>query len=1135
MRVEAWETLKTARRSAVAAAGAAVLSACLLLAGGPVAGWAAEPAGEGVRSLPVQGGEVGRAGEPGKAVRSVTLITGDRVLVSGTSVRVVPGPGRGRIPFRTYRVDDHLHVIPSDASRLVSAGRLDGRLFDVTELVRSGYDDAHRETVPLIMSGRSVLSTTIATAGILVNRTLGAVDGAAVALPKRLAGTYWQRLAGNGSVVQSLAGGKIWLDGRRRALLDKSVPQINAPSAWRSGLTGKGVTVAVVDTGIDRTHPDLAGQVVRRRNFTKGPAVDGIGHGTHVASTIVGTGKASDGKYKGVAPGAKVLDAQVCDADGWCDESAMIAGIQWAVAQHAPVVNLSLGGPNTPDIDPVEKAINTLTAKHGTLFVVAAGNEGPDPGTVASPATASAALAVGAVDGKGRIADFSSRGPATGQGSLKPEITAPGVGIVAARAKGTELGPLVGDKYVSSDGTSMAAPHVSGAAAILLQRHPKWKSPALKAALVSSARPQASGTVYDQGAGLVDVGRAVRTPVLSMPVSLSFGRALWPHSDDAAVRKTLTYRNAGSKPLSLRLSTVFRGPGGKAAPASALRLSARRVVVPAGGRAEVTVSATGNHKGKDGLYGGRIQAKGPDGLSIVTPLGLDKEPESYDLKIKHLDRSGRQTTDFHDVVFGVDNKTMQEFSGSAETGSVTSVRLRKGVYSLESGFESGPESDPDSDLLVRPLVKLDRDRSYTMDARQAKPISIRVPEKSARPAILDVGYVREGPAGRSLDSSLTAGDFGGIRLAQLGPEVAKDKLRSRIGTQLGDPGPKGDFAGTPYIYALLWRQDGSFFNGFRRTLKDSQLASVTRRFGAQRSDRAGTILLSAAIDGVPGGWAYGFPVRLPSTVRTYHTTAGHSWDISLAQEVKRGDLPVEESSLTVVDRQYDSGREYQENWNSPVFGPAFPKHYLPWVVRNGNELTGEIPLFSDSAGHMGSSETDSARTELYRGGKRIAKSDMPGFVSATLPAGPADYRLETTAKRSGVSDYSTEIRAKWLFRSEKAPKPGVELPLWVVRFEPAVDETGRLPWSPRTRMNVRAETQPAANAGLLRAISVEVSLDDGKTWTPTRLESPPVDCGCTTSVVSLPKSGGYVSLRAKAVDSRGNAVDQTIIRAYKVD
>ncbi|MFI9568145.1 S8 family serine peptidase [Streptomyces rishiriensis] len=248
----------------------------------------------------------------------------------------------------------------------------------------------------------------------------------------------------------------------------------------------------MLDTGVDGTHPDLKGRSDAAKNFSEAAdTVDRVGHGTHVASTGAGSGAHSGGKYKGVAPGARLISGKVLDDGGYGEESGVIAGAQWAVAQGAEVVNLSLGGPDSSGDDPLEQAVDELSASSGALFVIAAGNEGPAAGTVGSPGSAAAALTVGAVDRTDAMVDFSSRGP-TADGSLKPDLTAPGVDIVAAKAaEGTEGDPAA-DGYVSMSGTSMATAHVAGAAAILAQRHPDWTGERIKAALTPPSRPPVS-------------------------------------------------------------------------------------------------------------------------------------------------------------------------------------------------------------------------------------------------------------------------------------------------------------------------------------------------------------------------------------------------------------------------------------------------------------------------------------------------------------------------------------------------------------------------------------------------------------------------------------------------------------------
>src|SRR5699024_9095690 len=172
------------------------------------------------------------------------------------------------------------------------------------------------------------------------------------------------------------------------------------------------------------------------------PDDDGLdrqGHGTHVASTVLGTGAASDGNYKGVAPGAELVTGKVLADDGFGQESWVIAGMEWA-ANNADIVNMSLSDSVPSDgTDPMSQALNELSENTGTLFVVAAGNAGMEE-SIGSPSAADAALTVGNVDKSDQLAIISSMGPRIGDMAIKPDLAAPGVDITAARSQYTGSG-----------------------------------------------------------------------------------------------------------------------------------------------------------------------------------------------------------------------------------------------------------------------------------------------------------------------------------------------------------------------------------------------------------------------------------------------------------------------------------------------------------------------------------------------------------------------------------------------------------------------------------------------------------------------------------------------------------------------
>lgn len=555
---------------------------------------------------------------------TVTLVTGDQVVIAGGDVDrayVEPAEGREDISFQVTSAGDRLEVVPSDAGPSLASRTLDGRLFDVSFLIECGYDDANADTIPLIVSapGESqaaaeepetpaAAGAALASAGVTSTRELPAVGGTAVEVNKDRAAGFWSELAaGEPGPLSGI--GRIWLDGAGRTSLDDSTSQVGAPSAWDAGLTGEDVTIAILDSGIDESHPDLAGRIAAAENFTEEAAGDSSGHGTLVASAAAGTGAASDGVYRGMAPDATLLDGKVTNAEGMFRESAVIEGMQWAADQGAQIANLSLGAAVRPDLipHPFEEAADTLTEQAGVLFVAAAGNAGLADGTVESPASAESALGVGAVDSNSAIWEQSSPGPRAGTAAVKPDIMAPGVEVTGARASDGYIGVPVDDSYIRDSGTSISSPIVAGAAALLLEANPDSTPGDLMSTLMASADPRAGVPAYEQGAGLLDMAAAVNQTITTEPASVDFGVREWPHDDAEPVERTVTYTNTGDEDIALDLSVTAFGPNGEA-PEGMFTLADTNLTVPASGTSETTLAADTSLGGPDGRYSGQLTA-----------------------------------------------------------------------------------------------------------------------------------------------------------------------------------------------------------------------------------------------------------------------------------------------------------------------------------------------------------------------------------------------------------------------------------------------------------------------------------------------------------------------------------------------
>ncbi|MBB4903964.1 S8 family serine peptidase [Actinophytocola algeriensis] len=1023
---------------------------------------------------------------------TVTLLTGDKVVVGGMyGARVLPAKGREHIAFQVRRdTDGDTHVVPSDAVPLLARGKLDPRLFDVTELVRAGYDDASRKMLPLIVD---YAGATPRAAGARVSRELHTMGASAVSVDRSAA--YWPT---------ARRADKVWLDGPVKANLDHSVPRIGAPDAWAAGHAGDGATVAVLDTGIDVTHPDLSDAVVGARNFTDSDTEDDrLGHGTHVASIITGAGD----PHRGVAPDAKLLNGKVLGDFGGGQESWIIAGMEWAAGSGADVVNMSLGSFFGSDgTDPMSQAVNRITAETGTLFVISSGNSGPGEGSVGSPGAADAALTVGAVDREDQLADFSSRGPRLGDNGLKPDITAPGVDIVAAKAKNGVIGDPAADGYVSMSGTSMAAPHVAGAAAILAAQHPDWAADQLKGTLMGSAAPNDALTVFEQGAGRVDVAAATTATVFAHPASIDNGIAQWPHDDDQPITKTVTYTNSGTEPRTLDLAADVDGPG-SAAPQGMFTIEPARLTVPAGGQASATVTTDTRVAAADGRYTGVVTATG-DGQEVRTPIAVEREVESYSVTVDVFGFDGAPTDTYLLSFVGLDQQVA--VAPWEEDGTVA-ARLPKGRYSLSASVYT-PRDAQDfrfADIL-EPAFVVDGDTSFTVDAREAKPVGFTVDEPTATSALSVIAASNRTAWGESTSS---------LHLSSLDDYFVRPSTTSDDGfgisfdTHLAKPnGPY--YNDSPYLYHLRHSETGRVPENLRWRVKDHALATVRTSYAQ------GTPGLLGLREGM-------FAMALPATVTEYYTP-GVPWENVFYEVVDLEILQIASDSFQLDPKVYRAGRT-TERWNVGVRGPAMPRN--PYGAhhtagRTGDELAVELPLLADQdPGRIGYPAGGGSLT-LLRDGEVVDEQPSASYGVFDVGPGQAVYTLRANHERTGAR-LSTQVSAEWTFTSGHTAEP-TALPLLAVRFAPDLDDRNAAPAGKRFAIPVYVQRNGSGVAGV-GAPAVEVSYDDGRTWRKAKVSR---DHGRWRATVDHPAGAEFVSLRSSVSDRDGNAQRQTVIRAY---
>ncbi|WP_405682019.1 S8 family peptidase [Streptomyces sp. NBC_00057] len=691
-----------------------------------------------------------RAAAGTRAKLSLTLVTGDKVEIGVAAdgkpvvreIEPATRPGHEQVLFQTVTRSGQLYVVPDDALPLLRADLLDWELFNIAKLAAWAAEGTTGE-VPAIAAytGKTSARTAPKAAGTKAKRVLKSINARSMDIKGD--GQWWREVRGKDAdksasaarAAGSLAGvKKVWLNELTRIQLDKSVPQIGAPAAWSRGYDGSNVKVAVLDSGIDATHPDLADRIAEAVDFTNSPKgpVDEHGHGTHVASTIAGTGKASDGLRRGVAPGAKLLIGRVCGSDGSCPGDAVIAGMEWAAQSGADVVNMSLGGPPSDGTDALSKSVNKLSSTYGTLFVIAAGNNGPTAKTVGAPGAADEALTVAAVDKSDQMAPFSSRGPRVGDGGAKPDIAAPGVAIAAARAKGTAMGTVVDDYYTSASGTSMATPHMAGAAAIIAQKYPDFSGRQIKALLMATAK-DLGHDVYAQGAGRVDVARAI-DPKIIPDGNLNFGRFEFPHSSTS---RTVTYTNWTDEPITLTLS-ASASYAGKPTPAGLFTLSADQVTVPAKGSTDVAVTLNGKvaeDAGQYGGYAGALTAKDSTGTTLGTSrISAFLEPIRHDLTIKVIPPAGATDIRYGNaliVPMNEDKLNLYEDPEVAPGGETIKARVFAGtVASALTMTWRDAAGELHRAAPMAPQVQVTGATTVELDLRKAKPIRVNAPEST---------------------------------------------------------------------------------------------------------------------------------------------------------------------------------------------------------------------------------------------------------------------------------------------------------------------------------------------------------------------------------------------------------------------
>ncbi|MEV0097288.1 S8 family serine peptidase [Streptomyces sp. NPDC050738] len=1101
---------------------------------------------------------------------TVTLITGDRVTITtgvdgkpSYSIAPVPGVDRTGVTFSVNTVGPDTYLIPSDVAELTGAsGVLDRNLFNISRLVKEGLDDAHTTSVPLIVQ-RADGETVSGVSGLAQGRSVGVLGAYAAQLKKAATGNFGKQLtdAATAAVPKAdvkaakdrksvvprtqlagragrLAGiSHIWLNGKVKAAdWDVNLTQVGAPAAWNAGVTGQGVKVAVLDTGIDADHPDLTGKVDAEANFTTTPSMmDIVGHGTHVAGTIAGTGAAAPGVRQGVAPGARLMIGKVLDDTGSGDLSWAVQGMQWAAQNGADIVSMSLGSGPTDGTDPVSAALNQLSEQYGSLFVVAAGNTGPAASSVSSPASADDALAVAAVDSTNTVASFSSRGPRTGDSAMKPEIAAPGVAITAPKSSGMKA-TTPDPKYVTMSGTSMATPHVSGVAALLKQEHPDWSGKRLKAVLMGTATAATGGT-YAVGAGEANAPAALAAKVVTDTGKFDF--PLGESTDP--VSRTVTLTNTGDSPATVKLASTIDGFD---VPATAISVSPAVATIPAGGSAEATVTVDA---GKVPVIGttatsltGALTVTPDSGTALRLPVAASR---TRWLTINAHTTTGAPAAGAFTAVLNLDNGTYT----SGELGASGSVRVPvlPGRLAVTSTIAERDASDKPILSVVTADVPAEA-TTIALEAKTAVPIHAGLRQGGTRE---EMGYFKLSRVNETTHSLISNGVIGGgaygpldrgeFRISPTQGKVADDTVWLDEHWTLANKDSSNTAGDATRLYDLVWHR-GSVPADPVHTLSQSdiqRLAKVdTDIYGMNEDAHRSQIGITAI-----GEEIVGLNLTTPSYVQApvhqtrYFTANGIYWaKLGFHSDtVKGGSLSTNLSKLGIT---YKNGQHTSERWWGGPLGATGQAALV------GNSLRTNMQDLTDSDGHLGNygeftvPQVGTASMRMYRNG--VALTSAGGNTPADGST-EASYRIERSYDAQTVFPSGGRTSSVWETEPVKANADGSPalLPLanlvWSAR---SLDLTGRLTAGRSTVLDVQAtstalDPKDRRFTGALAAYT----LDGGKTWRSVKTQTPDTRGHFRFTVPGAVLGHGiWLGLRFTTQDRAANSVSQTLLRAALV-
>jgi hypothetical protein len=563
------------------------------------------------------------------------------------------------------------------------------------------------------------------------------------------------------------------------------------------------------------------------------------------------------------------------------------------------------------------------------------------------------------------------------------------------------------------------------------------------------------------------------------------------------------------------------GPDGARPPAGMFSVTPSGVVLPANGTVAVRVTANTRVAGPDGVYSGRLIASDGEGRSLAIPLAVNREVESYNLTVQHRSRNSEPTSNWFSNTFAYD-RNMFPWLSVPSTPELT-IRLPKGRYAWESFVFDDDFVEPLA-RIVAPNQLLDADRVLVIDASLAEQIVV----PPAKPDAEELGTTETWAIVTDttrIGSALSSSGFGDIPFyrAEVEPPAAELTSILSSGWLAASADPKEVFTGA-------WTGKGQLPTG-PFTIIQGEAATVHAYYSASLPTSQPINEVSV---GAYGGPTLGFSlspiaVDLPSKRKEFFYSPDPT--VQWVSELWMHDEEYSKSSvLGWVPYTYAAGEKYTVHWNRPMFSPAVPEDSAlgGWAYRDGDLLVFQPPLYGDRDGHAGFVANEGT-TRLYRNGQAIGEGAVGGGGYFEIPPEPASYRIELDHHQD-MFEYTPHQKVSWTFASGHVAEGSQEaVPLLVVRFAPELDERGLAPSGVPFHLPFSVDQLDHQGRPEVSTPTVEVSYDDGGIWDLVAVEA--TDAGYD-AVLDHPDQARYVSLRTSTHDAHGNAVEQTLYRAY---